>query len=278
MSKQKWLLRLKLLSAAMVAYALARTFLFSSGSKLLSTGEGRKITFLCMRHGQAEHNIGSRDSNIRDPSLTKLGFRQAKEAGGKLRQFVLPNVDHSNDGSGGPVDLIICSPMRRTIQTLLTAFPPEFIRNSGGLLKLPEVILLPHLQELHDTPCDTGVALEELRSQFTAEQWSVFNTSLVPDEWYNKGPAADDDVRHQARAAQLQGKLIEIVNAHPTAKRVLVVGHSGNFRHWLFGGSRERKPRNCEVIRCELTIDATAATRRPVCSAKAVVVPDTITL
>lgn len=58
------------------------------------------------------------------------------------------------------VDLVVASPMKRTVYTALIAFE-EVLRT-----KNLKVICLPELQETSDLPCDTGSTPEELAKEF----------------------------------------------------------------------------------------------------------------
>lgn len=86
----------------------------------------------------------------RDPGLTHLGTTQC----GSLRRHLqdnLPLVQH--------VELIVVSPMRRTIQTALFAF--SWLVQSG----VP-VLARGEWQENSDKPCDTGSRAEDLINEF----------------------------------------------------------------------------------------------------------------
>ena len=63
-------------------------------------------TLLLIRHAQALHNESS-DWSIHDPKLTKLGEQQCREL-----QESLKNTKIADE-----VELIVVSPMRRTLQT-----------------------------------------------------------------------------------------------------------------------------------------------------------------
>ena len=63
-------------------------------------------TLLLIRHAQALHNATS-DWSIHDPPLSKLGEEQSKELQESLKNSQIANQ----------VELIVVSPMRRTLQT-----------------------------------------------------------------------------------------------------------------------------------------------------------------
>jgi broad specificity phosphatase PhoE len=117
------------------------------------------------RHAEAAHNQ-ERDGSIRDPLLTAKGMKQAKK--------ILKNYQFLNHPS-----LILTSPLRRTIQTVLQAFHPSF---NGLAAKsfptCPRIIALPHLQECSELLCDTGLSLAFLKSEYG--QYIEF-----PDEFFH---------------------------------------------------------------------------------------------
>lgn len=77
------------------------------------------------------------------------------------------------------VELIVASPLRRTIYTALLAFE-EPLREKG--LK---VIALPEVQETSDVPCDIGSDLEALAKEVMEKDLPV-DLSLVVDAWNDK--------------------------------------------------------------------------------------------
>lgn len=102
-----------------------------------------------------------------DPLLTATGKQQCYEL---QREFPF----HST------AELIVASPLRRTIYTALLAFAPIFKRNPG--LK---IIALPDLQEVSDLNCDCGSGLETLKKEVIENNLPV-DLSLVPIGWQGK--------------------------------------------------------------------------------------------
>ncbi|KAG5518518.1 hypothetical protein PMAC_002914 [Pneumocystis sp. 'macacae'] len=107
-----------------------------------------------IRHAQAVHNK-TKNYNLKDPELTEFGKDQAK--------LLLLHYDHLKE-----FDLIISSPMRRAIETVLIAFDGFLsLRNSKNTHhKSIPLIILPELQEISNRNCDTCSSLEDLQSQF----------------------------------------------------------------------------------------------------------------
>ncbi|KAL4791679.1 histidine phosphatase superfamily [Aspergillus venezuelensis] len=121
-------------------------------------------TIHCVRHAQGVHNLCTENHIIPDPSLTDLGNEQCT----KLRNS-FPRHDK--------IDLIVASPLRRTMYTALQSFEPVFKANPG--MKL---ILLPDIQETSDVPCDTGSDPVDLRREIEEKGLPV-DASLVQEGW-----------------------------------------------------------------------------------------------
>lgn len=102
-----------------------------------------------------------------DSLLTLAGERQCD----KLREDF---PFHSS------VELVVASPIHRTIYTALHAFAPVF--ESNPELKL---IALPDLQEVSDLPCDSGSDLESLEKEVLENNLPV-DLSLVSSGWHVK--------------------------------------------------------------------------------------------
>lgn len=102
-----------------------------------------------------------------DPPLTSTGKQQCLEL-----QQVFPF--HST------AELIVASPLRRTIYTALLAFAPVFEKTPD--LK---IIALPDLQEFSDLPCDCGSDLGTLENEVRENNLPV-DLSLVPSGWQEK--------------------------------------------------------------------------------------------
>ena len=120
----------------------------------------KKLYF--MRHFEALHNIQPYNFNIPDPDLSPHGRTQAQET-----------IEHVK--SIPQIDLIVCSPLTRTIQSYLLVFADR--------LDIP-LIIHPYLQEKCTEPCDTGSSIQDLKQKFPnlIEQLSTFDEH----EWLDK--------------------------------------------------------------------------------------------
>jgi broad specificity phosphatase PhoE len=91
----------------------------------------------------------------------------------------------ANSRAFNDVDLIVASPIKRTIWTALHSFDARM--NDNTL----EIIALPELQAASDRLCDTGSSPEDVAKEF--DDKSV-NLSLVVPGWDSKqGKWAPDD-------------------------------------------------------------------------------------
>ncbi|KAI0518299.1 histidine phosphatase superfamily [Xylaria bambusicola] len=108
-----------------------------------------------IRHGQALHNV-DRSYPYRDPPLTDAGHEATQ-------QIKIPAVP----------DLIVISPMTRTIQTAMNAFPS--IASAPNETK---VQIWPDLREAHDAICNKGISRAEISTKFPD-----LNFSECPEEW-----------------------------------------------------------------------------------------------
>ncbi|KAK4634347.1 putative phosphatase [Fulvia fulva] len=163
-------------------------------------------TVHCIRHAQGYHNLNAANHNMHDPLLTVLGHEQCKTLG---RDF-----PYSSN-----VDLIVASPIKRTIYTALEAFE-EIIRKKG--LK---VVALPEVQETSDLPCDTGSDRAELEREFEGRP---IDLDLVHEGWNNKrGKWAPTAAAIQNRAREGRVWLM-----NRPEKEIVIVTHGG-FLHYF---------------------------------------------
>ncbi|KAI1470255.1 phosphoglycerate mutase-like protein [Daldinia caldariorum] len=120
------------------------------------------------RHAQAEHNV-SLDYSIHDAPLTPLGKKQAASL---ARQ--IPDLQSS-------AEVILSSPLRRTLQTTYLGWGPAVSRLGGP----KSVVLLPQAQECNDLPCDTGSAREVLERDPEFAAFDLEQLTAVLD-WTSK--------------------------------------------------------------------------------------------
>jgi broad specificity phosphatase PhoE len=127
--------------------------LMSKFSQFILTMQGR---IHLVRHAEGLHNLRS-DLNIPDAPLSQRGWYEAQELG---RRFI---KDQSNI-----VCAIVSSPLRRSIQTFLAAFPrilnSALTPEDGG--QVVHLVLDANLQEISDYPANTGSSLLKLENEF----------------------------------------------------------------------------------------------------------------
>ncbi|KAM5436470.1 hypothetical protein MferCBS31731_005748 [Microsporum ferrugineum] len=158
----------------------------------------------CVRHAQGFHNLSVANHVMQDPLLTPFGEEQCRT----LRA----NFPYHAD-----IDLIVASPLRRTIYTALLSFA-NIIQERG--LK---IIALPEIQETSDVPCDTGSDLADLKRE-VEEKGLPVDLSLVPEDWNDKTKekwsANAQSVTVRAREAR------RWLKARPE-KHIAMVSHGG---------------------------------------------------
>jgi len=132
---------------------------------------------------------------VLDAPLTPLGRKQAAA--------LSPAIPQLHD----KVELIVTSPLKRTLQTTLLGWGPAVKR-----LGIQNVICHPGAQECNDFPCDTGTPREELEQlkEFTGFDFS----KLTPDWTSKKGFYAADQDALTARAQAVRQFLRERPEKH----------------------------------------------------------------
>lgn len=126
-----------------------------------------------VRHAQGFHNLKPENSSMHDPLLTDKGLEQCAQ---------LQNNFPYHEG----IELLVSSPIKRTVYTSLLSFKKDIER------KHLTVLCMPELQETTSLPCDTGSEPQELAEAFANEP---VNFDLVTPGWNVKkgkwGPEAE---------------------------------------------------------------------------------------
>lgn len=134
------------------------------------------------RHAQAEHNVGLDYSSmysivekthcyfniliVPDAPLTPLGKKQAASLAPQI-----PKLQKE-------ADLIVSSPLKRTLQTTKLGWGPAVER-----LGIKNVICIPQAQECNEFPCDTGSPKETLEKD---PEFADFDLSRLTPDWTSK--------------------------------------------------------------------------------------------
>ena len=165
--------------------------------------EGSEKTILFLRHGHGEHSEG--DWQLPDPHLTSNGVEQAKWCGRMIR----------DDAYGGhlqsALELVVVSPLKRTIQTAISLNMPS-VRHT----------LCPLHSERYYAPCDGGSSEKELKKEFglLVEDWLGWDWLRDPTYWpITKENDVGWETRRTRAFKEYLSRLVE--------KTVLVVGHGG---------------------------------------------------
>lgn len=100
----------------------------------------------------------AQDYSLHDPPLTDLGFGPQCSQLAEHLKTSLPLAQE--------IDLIVISPMRRTLQTA--------VQGLGWLMErgVP-VILRPEWQENSAKPCDTGTDIEAMKKEWPQFDWDA---------------------------------------------------------------------------------------------------------
>jgi glucosyl-3-phosphoglycerate phosphatase len=175
---------------------------------------------ILIRHGQSTFNLAyeetGRDPGHFDALLTPLGEQQALAARATL--------------ADEPVDLVICSPLTRALQTAHIIF---------GERRVPVHVTCQHRERL-ESSCDVGRGPQALKQDYPHLAFEHLS-----DPWWHhqpgaEGPFAVEPVElFEDRVSSFRDWLA----AHE-AERIAVVGH-GTFFHALTG----HWMRNCEILR-----------------------------
>ncbi|KAF8314941.1 phosphoglycerate mutase-like protein [Clavulina sp. PMI_390] len=177
------------------------------------------------RHAQAEHNVDD-DYSIPDAPLTALG----REQSAKLNSLTAQNIQQT-------ADLLVSSPLSRTLQTTILGFPALRAKLEADLGPTKGIIPLSRLQEVNSFPCDTGRDRAELEQD---PEFVGIDFSSLEDDWNSKR-GDFDPYNIQERAKWVRKWL----RARPE-KEIVVVAH-GDFLRRLTGTSVWNSWANAEV-------------------------------
>lgn len=208
-------------------------------------GVGAKKTLWLIRHGQGEHNVFI-DKGIQlddpeitqigvqmlDPPLTKLGRRQAEECS---QEKILSKALHGDINER--VELIVISPLRRTIETGVI-----LLQSSSELNPNVSLIIHPDLQETGVSPCDTGSSIETVK-KIASNFSSKVDLSLITSVSHEKKGRYEDTL------LAVQKRLNDFVQWLESRQetRILIISHHNAFLQ-LTGNSFF----NCECRSYEL--------------------------
>ncbi|KAG4304704.1 hypothetical protein PORY_001757 [Pneumocystis oryctolagi] len=163
-----------------------------------------------MRHAQAKHNV-QKNYDLKDPELTEFGKDQAK--------LLLLNFEQLKE-----LELIVSSPMRRAIETVLIGFD-GFLRFKDSVPEnhiLIPLFIFPELQEVSDSNCDVCSSLEDLQRQFPQLDWSFCGGDrLLKTGFFSYEPSMIEK-----RAAWIRNWV-----ANRKEKKIMLVSHQEFIKH-----------------------------------------------
>lgn len=143
-----------------------------------------------VRHAESVHNV-TKDFAPLDPPLTELGIGQAT----KLADTFMP---------GQGIAVVYTSPLRRAIQTTLSAFTNVLDKkyysssSNGGVENGAQLVVDPYLQESSSLGCDTGSTRESLSTEFPH-----LDLSDLGDQWPSKDGIFSSKQETVGKRAQL---------------------------------------------------------------------------
>ncbi|KAI0596183.1 histidine phosphatase superfamily [Biscogniauxia sp. FL1348] len=164
-------------------------------------------TLMLVRHAQALHNA-THDYSIRDPELSEIGREQCFP----LRRGLM------EDPIAQKAELVITSPMRRTIQTALGSV--DWLLEKGVKIQADA-----GWQENSDKPCDTGSPVDKLTAEFPAVDFST-----VDPVWPDKTSPAASHYRYTKTALLVRAQASLKKLYERPEKVILVVSHSAFMR------------------------------------------------
>ncbi|KAI1633357.1 histidine phosphatase superfamily [Biscogniauxia mediterranea] len=164
-------------------------------------------TLVLVRHAQALHNA-THDYSIHDPGLSEIGREQCVP----LRRALM------EDPIAQKAELIITSPMRRTIQTALASV--DWLLEKGVRIQADA-----GWQENSDKPCDTGSPVDKVAAEFPAVDFSTLDPA-----WPDKTSPAGSHY-HYTKTALLVRAQASLKKLYERPEKViLVVSHSAFMR------------------------------------------------
>jgi broad specificity phosphatase PhoE len=191
-----------------------------------------------VRHAEGEHNVVGEVDNeeykredLEDAVLSNHGLNQCEE----LYQRCLQG------GSVDDAELLIVSPMRRTLQTAQHSFPHL-------IGKIPWIAHEMAREQTGIHPCDRRRPISELREEFKMVNFDLVEDELDPLYFLHTESREPD---HNVSARGL--KLFEWLGSRPE-RVIIVVTHSAYLRVVLsnttnLGQDESHEPhfRNCEM-------------------------------
>lgn len=189
-----------------------------------------------VRHAEGHHNVagkidplfGYRREDLEDSTLTDLGVEQCK------------NFREANKKSFANAQLLVVSPLRRTMQTATHCFP-----QLKGSIPWVAVECLREMTGLH--PCDRRLSITEHKKNFDHIDFSEIEEDTDPlyYKYTLREPKADVTLRTQ--------QFMEWLKERPETE-IIVVSHHGYMMNLFHNSVKTAEPEkddtpfsNCEI-------------------------------
>ena len=158
-----------------------------------------------IRHGQAEHNLGQPGwENILDPHLTSTGIQQATD--------LSKTMDNQHE-----IDVILVSPLSRTLQTAQTIF---------GQLDRPFLATDLCRESISLKKCDSRNPISEKKQQYSKINFSLVETN--EDEEVKRRRETESEEELAERASQF----LHFIQQR-SEQNIAVVTHHGFLRKFF---------------------------------------------
>jgi len=156
-------------------------------------------TIVLIRHGQAEHNVNE-DYTIFDPALTKLGVQQSKDLSVKFSSI--------------NIDLIVVSPLRRTVQTAANIFSSEKYNSVS-------IIANELCRESYGlVVCDKRSNLTAIKEEFASSKVDFSLIATEEDTWWESDKEPPEHLEQRVR------EFYRFLKSRPESN-IAVVTHHG---------------------------------------------------
>lgn len=195
----------------------------SRGKGCSIRGNNRLMLIYMMRHGQTDYNSEHRLQGQMDTDLNEIGYRQASEAGERIREH------------GLKFDRVYSSPLKRAFETarIATGFSADMIKTDD------------RLKEIGFGPLE-GVVFETITDEERA---------FIEDPWNN--PPVPGAETHDHLLARAEAFLNDLVAENQADSTIFVASH-GMAMHALLTviGGKEYwnvPTANCVLFRAEYT-------------------------
>ena len=216
-------------------------------SNISSDEEPTTKRLLCIRHAKSVANefmaqpgntwgeaTFSDDANLLDAPLSETGIQQCVDS-------LHPQLQDEFVEFLEQVELVICSPMTRCLETFTKGVEPK-LRQYHGDKKIP-LLAVPYLTERIFTASDTGSRISDLQAKFPSvdfsdcpDGWWYSQQYPESEEWrpYGQGQWYAVPGEPEAHFEERMLVLDQWIRSRPE-RNILLVAHWGVLRHLTCG-------------------------------------------